>query len=466
MSFSSITFLYYFLPVMLLAYFITPVKFRNITLLTGSLIFYFSGEPKYLLLLLFTTIIAYSHSLIIHKNLGNRIAKLTLISFIAISLSTLFFYKYFDFIILNINKLIGTDFSPLGLSLPIGISFFTFQTMSYMIDVYREKVVPQKNILKLATYVTLFPQLIAGPIVKYKTIANELSNRTHSYINFSYGIHRFIIGLGKKVLIANTLGELAQIAQTTTHPSIVFYWLGAFAFALQIYYDFSGYSDMAIGLGRIFGFHFLENFNYPYMSLSISEFWNRWHISLGSWFKDYVYIPLGGNRTRSMKWIRNIFIVWFLTGFWHGASWNFIFWGLYLGTFIIFEKLILLKYLQKLSSGVRHLYVIFVIVMSFVIFNNDTMSSLIEYFSGMFGLLDISFFTFETIYYAKSYALTLLFAIIGSTPFISNIAKKLFKSNKKIILSIITPLFYIILLLIITGYLIDSSFNPFLYFRF
>lgn len=466
MLFSSITFLYYFLPVMLLAYFITPAKLKNVTLLIGSLVFYFSGEPKYTLLLVFSTIVAYSHSLIIYKYRGKRSAKLALISSIIINLFMLFFFKYSDFFIINVNHLIGTNFSTLALSLPIGISFFTFQTMSYTIDVYREEAEPQKNLLNLVTYVALFPQLIAGPIVRYKTIAKELNNRTHSYDNFSCGVHRFMIGLGKKVLIANTLGELSEIAKTTPHPSVAFYWIGSFAFALQIYYDFSGYSDMAIGLGRMFGFHFLENFNYPYISASISEFWNRWHMSLGRWFKDYVYIPLGGNKKSRLKWVRNIFIVWFLTGFWHGSSWNFILWGLYLGTFIILEKWFMLKLLEKLPKVFRHLYVVFIIVISFVLFNNDTMTSLTAYFSGLFGLLDIPFISHQTIYYAKSYTFIFLLSIIGATPFVSNTTMKLVKSEKIKSLFIVVPLFYITLLLIITGYLVDASFNPFLYFRF
>jgi alginate O-acetyltransferase complex protein AlgI len=292
-----------------LLYYLTPKKHKNLTLFIGSLAFYFAGEPKYILLLLFSTLVDYTHSLIIVKHRGTTRAKGALISSIVINLSMLGFFKYVDFMIGNINALFSSHIQLLGISLPIGISFFTFQTMSYTIDIYRNEAEIQKSPLGLGTYVALFPQLIAGPIVRYKTISKQLVTRTHSFDDFSYGIHRFTLGLGKKVLIANPLGELAVMIQTTTDPSIAFYWMSAIAFSLQIYFDFSGYSDMAIGLGRMFGFHFLENFNYPYISKSISEFWTRWHMSLSQWFRDYVYIPLGGNRGGRLNWFRNILIV-------------------------------------------------------------------------------------------------------------------------------------------------------------
>jgi alginate O-acetyltransferase complex protein AlgI len=384
-----------------------------------------------------------------------------------INISILGFFKYSDFFIQNINSLFGTDLDLLRIPLPLGISFFTFQTMSYTIDVYRGDAKRQKNPLGLATYVCLFPQLIAGPIVRYSTIAEEINSRKHSFENFAYGIKRFVIGLSKKVLIANALGELNQIATSSNDSSMLFYWMGAIAFSLQIYFDFSGYSDMAIGLGRIFGFHFLENFNYPYISKSISEFWRRWHISLGTWFKDYVYIPLGGNRVSKLKWLRNIFIVWILTGFWHGASWNFVVWGLYFGILLVLEKLFLNKILDKLPNILRHIYVILLIVISFVIFNIDNMADILAYLKGMFGLLDIPAFSTESLYYLKSYAVIIIISIVGATPLIKNTINNASKNktiNKALV--VFEPICYIALLIIVTGYLVDSSFNPFLYFRF
>lgn len=467
MLFSSISFLYYYLPVILLLYYLTPNKYRNVTLFVGSLIFYFAGEPKYTVLLLFSTGVDYTHSLVIEKYRGQRQAKFALISSIVINLSMLGFFKYSDFLIQTINDVIGSEIALLGLSLPIGISFFTFQTMSYTIDVYRGEAKAQKGILGLGTYVALFPQLIAGPIVRYKTIAKELTDRQHSVDNFAYGIQRFVLGLGKKVLIANSLGELAVMIKTTTQPSVLYYWMAIVAFSLQIYFDFSGYSDMAIGLGRMFGFHFLENFNYPYISASISEFWTRWHMSLGQWFKDYLYIPLGGNRKGKKKWLVNIMIVWLLTGLWHGASWNFVLWGLYLGLFIVLEKVFLIKILEKLPKAVHHFYVIGVILLSFVLFNNDSMDGIILYFSGLFGGRDIPLTSVESLYYLKSYGALFVIAIFGATPLVKNSLNYFMKIEWfRRSLSLIEPVVYGTLLIVITGYLVDSSFNPFLYFRF
>lgn len=467
MVFSSVSFLYVFLPTILLIYWITPKRFRNVTLFVGSLLFYFIGEPKYTVLLLISTVVDYTHSLIIERHRGTKRAKVALISSIVINLSMLGFFKYADFIISIINGVFKTGIEPLGISLPIGISFFTFQTMSYTIDVYRNEARPQKNPLNLGTYVALFPQLIAGPIVRYKTISEELTHRTHHLDDFAYGVHRFILGLGKKVLIANTLGELAAVVHTTNQPSVLYYWLGAVAFALQIYYDFSGYSDMAIGLGRMFGFHFLENFNYPYISRSISEFWNRWHMSLGQWFRDYVYIPLGGNRSGTVKWLRNIMIVWLLTGFWHGAGWNFILWGGILGTFIMLEKLFLLKWLEKAPRIIGHVYVVILIVFSFVIFNNDSMAGVTTYFKGMFGGLDVPMTSVASVYDLRSYLLVFIIAMIGATPMIQVFGTKLAnKMSLRPVVRIGLPILLIGVLLISTGYLVDASFNPFLYFRF
>lgn len=456
---------------MLITYYLTPIKYRNITLLMGSYLFYSAGEPVYSLLLIVSTIVDYSHSLIISRNHGTRKAKMALISSIVLNLSMLLFFKYADFAITTVNALFGSDLNLLNVRLPIGISFFTFQTMSYTIDVYRREADAQTNPFDLATYVALFPQLIAGPIVRYKTIAKELNNRKHNTTLFGYGVHRFIIGLGKKVLLANTLGELAVQAQTTTTPSVLFYWVGALAFALQIYYDFSGYSDMAIGLGRMLGFHFQENFNHPYISRSISEFWNRWHMSLGAWFKDYVYIPLGGNRKGKAKWIRNIAIVWLLTGFWHGASWNFVIWGAYLGTFIILEKLFLLKWLEKVPRALSHLYVTFIIVVSFVVFNNESFAVMSTYLKGMFGLSNVPLSSHDALYYTNSNLTLLVIGCLFATPISSVIKNQIMPKMPLTLLTktpsaILAPIFHVTLLTIITGYLVDASFNPFLYFRF
>ena len=367
----------------------------------------------------------------------------------------------------NINNIFKLNTKFLKLVLPIGISFYTFQIISYTIDVYKGKAKVCEKFIDFATYVCLFPQLIAGPIVRYTSIQNELDNRYHSFENFSYGTTRFIIGLSKKVLIANNLGVLLEIFNSTNDKSLLFYWISAIAFTLQIYFDFSGYSDMAIGLGKILGFNFPENFNYPYISKSISEFWRRWHISLGSFFRDYVYIPLGGNRVKKSRWVFNIFIVWFLTGFWHGASWNFILWGLYFAIFLILEKLFLFKILEKLPNLVCNIYVIFFIIISFVIFNNDNISDVFSYLSYMFGKGDIPLSNDISIYYLKSYLLLLIISVIGSTPLLKTIIYKI-KQNKlgEKILFYLEIIFNIALLLLITAYLIDGSFNPFLYFRF
>lgn len=464
MLFSSISFIYYFLPCILFFYFITPNKYKNIILFSGSLLFYFFGEPKYTILLLFSIIINYLHSLVIDKYLDTKIAKVALISSISINVLILAFFKYSNFFIQNINSIFDINIKLLDLTLPLGISFFTFQTMSYIIDIYRGEAKISKNPLGVATYVSLFPQLIAGPIVRYKTVAEELNNRKHSFDNFAYGIKRFVIGLSKKVLIANPLGELYAIVTYSDNSSVLFYWIAAIAFALQIYFDFSGYSDMAIGLGRIFGFHFLENFNYPYISKSISEFWTRWHISLGSWFRDYVYIPLGGNRVSKLKWFRNIFVVWFLTGFWHGASWNFALWGLYFGVLVTLEKLFIGNLLKRIPNILNHIYVVFLIVISFVIFKIDNMTEFFTFFKGMFGLLDIPILNTESIYYLESYFVIIIIAIIGTTPLIKNFLSKTLVKYK--IIDVLEPICYVILMIAVTGYLVDSSFNPFLYFRF
>lgn len=463
MLFTSISFLYYFLPIVIVFYFIVPKKVKNIVLFIASMIFYFYGEPKYIFLMLAEILVAYIGAILIDKYKKKSLLVLT--SFIHIGLLCIF--KYTDFIIQNVNNLLDVKLSLLKIALPIGISFYTFQILSYVIDVYKGKVKVQKSFLKLATYVSLFPQLIAGPIVRYETIEEELDNREHSFENFSYGASRFTIGLGKKVLIANMLGELCNQFTITNEKSVLFYWIFAISYTLQIYFDFSAYSDMAIGLGRIFGFHFLENFDYPYISKSITEFWRRWHISLSSWFRDYVYIPLGGNRKGLKKQIRNILIVWALTGIWHGASWNFIIWGLLFGIILIIEKMFLAKYLQRLPSFFRRIYVLFIVMISFVIFNASSIGEAWKNIIGLFGANGESIVNKYTIYYLRSYGVMLFIALIGATPLLRNMILKL-KENEKLekIINALEPLYMIFLLLIVTAYLVDNSYNPFLYFRF
>ena len=410
MLFSSITFIYYFLPIVILIYFVTPKKYRNLILLISSLIFYFYGEKSPLLII--ACILNYFFGLLIDKSKENK--KLILGIGIILNLSLIGYYKYANFFIENFNKLLNIDIKYLSILLPLGISFFTFQNISYLIDVYKGEVPSQKNILQYATYITFFPQLIAGPIVRYKDINKELENRTESFDNFAEGIKRFIIGLSKKVLLANTIGELCVILGQVQEKTVILYITQAIGYTMQIYFDFSGYSDMAIGMGLFFGFHFKENFNYPLIANSITDFWRRWHISLSSFFRDYVYIPLGGNRKGILKQIRNILIVWALTGFWHGANWNFILWGLYFFVFLILEKFILKKYLK--NGLISHIYTVIVIVISFVIFSVEDLSQLGIFLKSMLGFGNIKFINFETIYYLKNYIITLIIAILCSTP--------------------------------------------------
>ncbi len=463
MVFTSITFLYYFLPIVLLIYFITPYKYRNGILLLSSLIFYFYGEPKYILLMIFEVLLAYFSMLIVSKSNNKLLYILTII----IHILLLCIFKYLNFFTSNINSIFNINLPLSNIILPIGISFYTFQIISYEIDVYKKRVNVQKNLLKLATYIFMFPQLIAGPIVRYSDIEHELDKRKHSFDNFSYGVERFMIGLFKKVLIANTLGELSNILITSTDISILLYWIFAVSYMLQIYFDFSGYSDIAIGIGRIFGFHFLENFNYPYMATSITDFWHRWHISLSSWFRDYIYIPLGGNRKGVKKQIRNILIVWLLTGLWHGANYTFIVWGLLFGIMLIIEKFILSKYLKNTPYIIKRVYTLFIVLISFVIFRADNINEAFNIIKGLFGFNTKVFSNSFTIYYLKSYFIILLLGIILSTPLLSNIITRLRKNNvlNKII-NLFEPLLIILILVLVTACLIDNSYNPFLYFRF
>lgn len=465
MLFTSISFLYYFLPALIIIYFITPKKYKNIILLIASLLFYFYGEPKYVFLMIAEIVIAYIGAILIDKYKSQ--SKNILIITLFIHVFLLIIFKYTDFIIQTINDISNANIKLLNIALPIGISFYTFQIISYVIDVYNGKVKVQKNIINLATYVSLFPQLVAGPIVRYQTVEKELDDRVHSFNNFAYGIRRFSIGLAKKVLIANALGELCTKAFVLNETTVIFYWIFGISYMLQLYFDFSAYSDMAIGLGRIFGFNFPENFNYPYISKSITEFWRRWHISLGTWFKDYVYIPLGGNRDGKYKQIRNILIVWLLTGIWHGANWTFLIWGLLFGIILIIEKIFLNKFMEKLPSFIKRIYVLFIVMILFIIFNAENMSVALTNIKGLFGMNGEIFVNDYTLHYLKSYLPLLIIAFLGATPFIKTLIDKL-RKNKYVnnIINILEPILIVIILVVVTSYLIDNSYNPFLYFRF
>ena len=467
MLFSSVSFLYYFLPITLVLYFVSKDKYKNIILLLASLFFYFYGEPKYTVLMLISAFSAYIPGILIEKFREKGYSKLFLVSGLVVSLGILIVFKYMDFIIKNINYISNSNIKLLRLVLPIGISFYTFQGLSYIVDVYKKDAKVCRSFVDFATYVCLFPQLIAGPIVRYTTIEDELKNRTHSFDKFAYGVNRFVVGLAKKVILANNLGMIVDIMTKSNEKSVLSYWMVAIFFSLQIYYDFSGYSDMAIGLGRMFGFDFLENFNYPFISKSIKEFWRRWHISLSSFFRDYVYIPLGGNRVSRGRWIFNLLIVWSLTGLWHGDSWNFILWGLYFAILLIIENLFLQNILSKLPALIQHIYAKFFIIISFVIFNNENIKDLWSSLYNMFNFRGLDLYNNFSTYYLKSYTVLLIVSVIGATPILKNIIQKINKNvtGQKVI-STINPILNIVLLVVVTAYLIDGSFNPFLYFRF
>lgn len=462
MVFTSISFIYYFLPLLLICYFVVPKKFRNIILLIFSVLFYFYGEPKYILLMIIEVLISYVVGLLIDKYKSKNIL------IIGIFIHVLLFgiFKYFNFVIININNLFHSNLNLLNVVLPIGISFYTFQIISYEIDVYNKKVNVQNNILKYFLYVFLFPQLIAGPIVRYQDVNEEIDKRNITFEMFAEGVRRFIIGLSKKVIIANNLGELCNIYLNTGDKSVLFTWIFAVSYMLQIYFDFSGYSDIAIGLGKMLGFNFPENFNYPYMAKSITDFWRRWHMTLSSWFRDYVYIPLGGNKKGVLKQIRNILIVWSLTGLWHGASWNFIVWGLYFGILLILEKFILKKYLSNASKFIKGIYTLFLVMISFVIFQGDNLSSAFNIIKGLFGLNGELFVNNVTLYYLRGYVLFIVIGVIGANDYVKNLVIKISNGKGKKIINVMEPIYLLILLIIVTMYLIDSSYNPFLYFRF
>ena len=448
MLFSSIPFLYYYLPCVLMLYHIVPKNLKNGALLLASLVFYGWGEPKYVFLMMAMILLNYIAGCLMERYGKSRKGKAIFAGTVAISTAVLCFFKFSD------------------IAWPIGISFYTFQLISYLADVYRGTAKVQKNLVNLGAYVTMFPQLIAGPIVRYADIEKQLRERRHDWDKTLQGIERFMIGLGKKILISNALGELCEIFKASDEKSVLFFWVYAIGYSLQIYFDFSGYSDMAIGLGKIFGFEFLENFHYPYISKSITEFWRRWHMSLGSWFRDYIYIPLGGNRVPKLRWYFNIFVVWCLTGLWHGAAMQFVLWGLLFAVLLVIEKHWLLKKLEK-GRVWNHLYVLLVVIISFVIFNAANLKEAFEYIGGMFGLLKVPVITEECIYYLRSYGVLLIAAIFGATPCMKQLVCKVgqTKAGEKIV-PVLRPVILLTILLVCTAYLIDSSFNPFLYFRF
>lgn len=468
MVFSSIVFLYIFLPIMLLIYFVVPRKLKNAVMILASLVFFAWGEIRYIFIMLILAVMDFFCGKGINKNEGNKPKqKLYLFIDIGVNLLILFFFKYADFIIANINEILNTQIPLLNIPLPIGVSFNTFQSLSYIIDVYRGTVKCEKSFYNYLTYTTLFPQIIAGPIVRYETVDEELETKKISMDNFSKGMRRFIVGLGKKVLIANNVGTLWNIIEIGEYSemSMLLSWVCIIAFALQIYFDFSGYSDMAIGLANIFGMDFDENFNYPYISKSITEFWRRWHITLGSWFRDYIYIPLGGNKKGFLKQIRNILIVWFLTGAWHGASWNFILWGLFFGVILILEKVILLKLLKKLPTWTNYVYTAFLVLISWVIFAFEDLGKVKDYLFTMFHLNKTNIVNAEGLYCLKNYFIIIVIGLILSTPVISKLLKKLEEKQSNIRSILITGV-YIGILVLSTASLVSDSYNPFLYFRF
>jgi alginate O-acetyltransferase complex protein AlgI len=452
MLFSSISFLYYFLPCVLILYLVTPRKLKNFVLLLSSLFFYGWGGVNFLWLMMIMLAAGYIWGLLVGKYREQKIGKWLLGAALGMNVLTLIYFKFADVF-------------------PIGISFYTFQIMSYIVDVYRGEVPAQRNPVNFSAYASMFPQLVAGPIVRYADIAKQLESRAHSFDHAALGIRTFVLGLAKKVLIANTLGELCDIFRASNDKAVLFYWLYAAAFTLHIYFDFSGYSDMAVGLGKMFGFGFMDNFNYPYISKSITEFWRRWHISLSSWFRDYVYIPLGGNRVPKGRWFFNIFVVWFLTGFWHGAAWNFIAWGLGFAVILVIEKMWLLRQLEQ-SKGVaaqilRHMYVMVIVMISFVLFNATDITEAGTYIASMFGLGDLALVSKETVYYMRSYLVIFLVAMIGATPIPKMLVCKMQETKVgKTLLDVAEPIALVILLMVVTAYLVDGSFNPFLYFRF
>ena len=461
MIFSSLPFLFFYLVAVLAVYKLSPLKLRNLILLLVSLFFYGWGEPVYILIMLLSIVVDYVHGMLVERwREDDRKARRAVASSVFFNLAILVFFKYWDFLAGNLNALTGLQLPVLGLPLPIGISFYTFQTMSYTIDVYRQDAPVQKNPIAFGAYVTLFPQLIAGPIVRYKSVADQLEERREDLDKFVSGVRRFTVGAAKKVLLANAIGQLWDQSLAAEGLTAAGAWLGLAAYAFQIYFDFSGYSDMAIGLGRMFGFEFLENFNYPYISKSVVEFWKRWHISLTTWFREYVYFPLGGNRVPKWKWIRNILIVWTLTGIWHGAGWNFLLWGLYYGAWMLAERLFLGKWLEKLPGAVRHIYTMFIVLIGWALFAVEDMGRLGAYFSSLFG--GGGWFSAVDGYRLRTYLPTLVILIVGSTPLMRKLWDRLGERTR----AVLQPLLVLGALVLCTASLVDAGYNPFLYFRF
>jgi len=469
MVFSSPSFLYYFLPATLILYFITPMpkgspRLRNITLLAASLLFYAWGEPRYVFLMIAQCIFAWGFSLLIEKHRGTKASKILMLVSLAVSLSGLIYFKYANFFISNVNNLTNSNIPLIRMLMPIGISFYTFQLLSYTIDLYKGQIEIQRNVLDFSTYVASFPQLIAGPIVRYADVAKAFTKREHTWSRFAMGSRRFIFGLGKKMLLANLFGELVEMYKISGDQSVLFVWLYLIAYTMQIYFDFSGYSDMAIGLGHIFGFKFPENFNYPYIADSITNFWRRWHMTLSGWFRDYVYIPLGGNRVKLLRHVFNIMVVWMLTGFWHGADWNFILWGGYFGVILLIEKFFIGKSLEKIPKVLRHVYVMLIVFISWAFFDAVTgFNAAFSVIGRMFGAGG-TLASAEALYYLRSYALPIIIAIIGVTPLAKRITEKM--ETKKYLIAILEPLAVLLILVASTAAMVDGSFNPFIYFRF
>lgn len=468
MVFSSIVFLFTFLPITLILYYISPRKMKNIVLLLISLIFYAWGEPVYVFLMMFTTLFDYLIGLLINKYRRNKIkSKRIFIFAVLVNLGILGFFKYYGFVIENINSVFSLNIGYNQLPLPIGISFYTFQTLSYVIDVYLDKVKVQKSLISFGLYVTMFPQLVAGPIVRYTDIDYQLKHRTHSMNKFGEGVDRFIQGLSKKVLLANNIGMIFTSIQQydASEISVLTAWLAIAAYTLQLYFDFSGYSDMAIGLGKMLGFDFIENFNYPYISKSVTEFWRRWHISLGSWFREYVYIPLGGNRCSTIFQLRNLCIVWFLTGLWHGADWNFILWGLYYGLILIIEKFLLKDILERMPGFIQHIYTMVLVMIGWTFFGIESIQKSLEYIKVMFFLNGNKIIDSTFIYYLHTNLILLIILILCSTPIVNKVFKKIIQNGKMegVTLAVIVQF---VLLFLSIAYLVNETYNPFLYFRF
>lgn len=466
MVFSSLYFLFLYLPIVLLVYHITPLKWRNLWLLVVNLIFYGWGEPRYIVLMLFTIVLDYFMGLVVARckeRDNDKGARIAVAVALVLNLAILFFFKYWD-LVAKTFQYFGIGMPVLNLTLPIGISFYTFQTMTYPVDVYRGDAQVQKNIVNFGTFVTLFPQLIAGPIIKYKELADQMTYRTHSPEQFASGVQVFTVGLAKKVLLANNIGKLwdVYLALPVDQLTVSGAWLGVLAFSLQLYFDFSGYSDMAVGLGRMLGFEFPRNFNYPYISKSVTEFWRRWHISLGSWFREYLYIPMGGNRVSKPRLFFNLFVVWAATGIWHGASWNFLVWGLYFAVLVILEKAFLGKLLEKLPAAIQHIYTLFLVLVSWAIFAVEDFGHLGAYLAAMFGGANGGLYNENVGYYFTSFLPMLIIGCVAATP----LAAKLWAKLPVKVVKVILPVVLLAGLIFSTAYLVDATYNPFLYFRF